>query len=98
MTTTYQPQPGDRLLPNATGVTELASAVGGAIAGCGWAALAAVRKVINPGSDATPQGVTGLIEEAVNQRQTVGSGARADRLRPTISSTSRASKGSPSWT
>ncbi len=78
----YQVQPGDQVVPGAVGVTELGSAVGGAIAGCGWAALAAVRKVVNPSSDASPQGVTNLIEEAVSQRQTVGRWAASGQATP----------------
>lgn len=81
-TITYQPHTGDQVVPGATGVTELGSAVGGFIAGCGWAALAAVRKVVNPNSDASPQGVTNLIDAAVAERQTVGKYAAGGQSTP----------------
>ena len=79
---TYTPQAGDTLVPGAAGVTELGSAVGGFIAGCGWASLAAVRKVVSPGSDASPTGVSGLIDQAVQQHQTVGKYAASGQSTP----------------
>jgi hypothetical protein len=83
MTATYQPQSGDRLLPNAVGVTELGTAVGGVVAACGWAALRAVQKVVNPaGTDASPAGVTALTEEAVKSRNTVGKWAASGQATP----------------
>lgn len=82
MTTTYQPQAGDRVVPGATAVTELGTVIKGAVAACGWAAERVVEKIVNPGADATPAGVTRLTEEAVARHQTVGKFAASGQATP----------------
>jgi hypothetical protein len=78
---TYAPSSGDRLVPGAASVSELGTSVGGFIASCGFAALAAVQHVITgaPASDAAD---TALTQQAVAEHQTVGKFAQSGQATP----------------
>lgn len=78
---TYQPSGGDTVIPGSQGVGEWSTLVGGVVAACGEAALAAALTVTT-GSPATGAQVTSLTQNAVGQGWTVGKYAYAGQSSP----------------
>lgn len=73
---TYNPQSSDLLVPGVQAATELASHVGGFMAGCGFAALDVILNATR-GVSTSPAEVTAIIQQATNQGQTIGAGGVA---------------------
>lgn len=79
--TTYTPEQGDIIAAGSLPATELFSRVGGFIAGCGQAALAVLLNAAN-GQGTSPQTITALIRESINQHLVFGTKASSGETSP----------------